>query len=78
MIIYDYVICYHSEHSEVSYSTNQNLVENSGLAAQNILLALEGVSQNLGLINGRFPTLSSHFFTNYINSFHEAELVQKL
>ena len=31
---------------------------------------LEGDSQNLRLINGRFPTISSHFFFgNYMNMF---------
>ena len=28
-------------------------------------LKVEGVSQNLRLINGRFPTLSSHFLAKY-------------
>ena len=32
------------------------------------------VVQNLRLINGRFPTLSSHFFTNYMNIFHKIEV----
>ena len=35
---------------------------------------LEGVSQNLQLINGRFLTTSGHFFGNYINIFHKTEI----
>ena len=35
---------------------------------------LEGDSQNLWLKNGRLPTLSSHFFANYMNIFHKTEV----
>jgi hypothetical protein len=35
---------------------------------------VEDDSQNLRLINGRFPTLSSHFFSNYMNIFHKTEV----
>ena len=31
-------------------------------------------AQNLRLINGRFPTISSHFFANYMNIFHKNEV----
>ena len=35
---------------------------------------LKGDSQNLRLINGRFPTLCSHFFANYMTIFHKTEV----
>ena len=35
---------------------------------------IETVAQNLRLINGRFPTLSSHSFANYIKIFHKTEV----
>ena len=35
---------------------------------------LEGDSQNLRLINVRFPTHSSHFVGNYMNIFHKTEV----
>ena len=35
---------------------------------------LEGVSQNLRMINGRFKTTSGHFFGNYIIIFHKNEV----
>ena len=38
------------------------------------LLDIEGVSQNLGMLNGRFETTSGHFFANYINIFHKTEV----
>ena len=35
---------------------------------------LEGDSQNLWLKNCRLPTLSSHFFGNYMNIFHKSKV----
>ena len=34
---------------------------------------IEPDAQNLWLINGRFPTISNHFSTNYKNIFHKTE-----
>ena len=34
---------------------------------------VEPDAQNLLLINGRFPTISSNFSTNYMNIFHKTE-----
>ena len=42
------------------------------------LLDIEGVSQNLGMLNGRFETTSGHFFANYINIFHKTEVQPQL
>ena len=36
--------------------------------------SLEGVSQNLQLINGHFKTTSGHFFANYMNIFQKTEI----
>ena len=36
----------------------------------------ETVNQNLWLMNGRFLTLSNHFFANYMNLFHKKTEVQ--
>ena len=35
---------------------------------------LEGVSQNLELINGHFTTISGHFFANYMKIFYKTEV----
>ena len=35
-----------------------------------VLYLIETGHQNLRLTNGRFPTLSSHFFANYMNFWH--------
>ena len=37
-------------------------------------LVIEGDASNLRLTKVRFPTLSSHFFANYINIFHKTEV----
>ena len=34
-------------------------------------IKLEGVSQNLLMLNGCFKTTSSHFFASFMNSFHK-------
>ena len=39
---------------------------------------VETAHQNLRLINGRFTTLSSHFFANYMNIFHKTEVQRGL
>ena len=39
-----------------------------------LLNELETVSQNLQRINGRFTTISGHFFSNYMNIFHKSEV----
>ena len=39
-----------------------------------VFCTLETVNQNLQLINGRFTTISSHFFANYMNIFHKTEV----
>ena len=35
---------------------------------------IEGVSQNLRMINGRFQTTSGNFFSNYMNIFHKTKV----
>ena len=35
---------------------------------------VEGVSQNLRMINGHFKITSGHFLANYINIFHKTEI----
>ena len=35
---------------------------------------VEPDAQNLLLINGRFPTISSHFFANYMKIFYKTEI----
>ena len=40
----------------------------------NMCSDLEGDSQNLQMINGRFKTTSGHFFANHMNIFHKTEV----
>ena len=42
--------------------------------SRTILTELEGVSQNLRIVNGRFKTTFGHFFVNYRNIFHKTEV----
>ena len=39
-----------------------------------VMVHIEGVSQNLRMLNGRFKTNFDHFFTNYINIFHKTDI----
>ena len=39
-----------------------------------VLYILEGVSQNLRMIIGRFKTTFGHFFGNYMNIFYKTEV----
>jgi hypothetical protein len=37
-------------------------------------IKLEGVSQNLRMLNGHFKTTSDNFFANFMNRFHKNEV----